>query len=262
MIDTHSHLLPGIDDGAESLEDAVQLCRIAAGDGVTATVCTPHISFRYANNRETIEGAFGQLQNALREAGIPLRLVKGAEVHLAPDIVDKVRKGDLVTYNDGGTYLLLEFPFQQVLTGDQEMVYRLRLVGVTPVIAHPERIGYFMDDPDRLERLVRLGALSQITGGSVLGRFGERSHRASMIMLERRLAHLLASDAHDATYRGPVLAEAADAVERGFGVECSRAMVIENPRALIEGEPIDAPEPLKAPRRGGRFFRFFRRGDG
>ncbi len=259
MIDTHAHILPGIDDGAEAIEDAVDLCRIAVQDGVTTTVCTPHINFRYANRRETIEAAFNRLCVALDQEGIPLRIVKGAEVHFAPDILEKLRGGDLVTYNDGRCYLLLEFPFQQVMTGDEEIVYRLRLAGVTPVLAHPERIAYFMEDVDRLERLVRLGALAQITGGSVLGKFGERSHRAAMTMLERRLVHLLASDAHDVSYRRPELSEAAEAVARGFGEACRQALVSDHPLAVVEGRPVEAPDPVPPRRRGTGFFGFFRR---
>lgn len=259
MIDTHSHILPGIDDGASTLEDAVTLCRIAADDGVTTTVCTPHINFRYANRRATIEDAFNRLSGALGEAGVPLKLVKGAEVHHAPDIVEKLKGGDLVTYNDGRCYLLLEFPFQQVMTGDEDIVYRLRLAGVTPVIAHPERIAYFMEDVGRLHRLVQLGALVQITGGSVLGKFGERSQRASLAMLERRLVHVLASDAHDASYRRPVLAEAAEAVARDFGEACRRALVFDHPLAIVEGRTIEAPDPVEPRRRSGGILGIFRR---
>jgi protein-tyrosine phosphatase len=257
MIDTHAHILPGIDDGAPTLEDSVALCRMAAEDGIQTLVCTPHINFRYENRRDTIEGPFHALQEAIEAEGIALQLVKGAEVHLSPDIVDKVKGKELVTYNDGGCYLLLEFPFQPVMTGDDEMVYRLRLAGVTPVIAHPERIAWFMEDPDRLHRLIRLGALGQVTGGSILGKFGDKSRRAAMTMLERNLVHMVATDAHDISYRRPLLAEAAEAIAQRFGEERSRAMTVETPRAVIEGAPIDPPEPMESPRSTRSFFGLF-----
>ncbi len=261
MIDTHSHILPGIDDGSKSIDESIELCRIAADDGVETTVCTPHIDFRYTNRRESIEGPFETLRAALREEGIPLELVKGAEVHMAPDILVKVKGNELVTYGDQGRYLLLEFPFQQVLVGTEDMVYRLRLASVTPVVAHPERIGWFMEDPDRLFRLIRLGALGQITGGSILGQFGDRSQKAALTMVERNLAHILASDAHDTSYRRPVLSEAAEEIARRFGPERSRQMVSEYPRALLSGDEIDPPEPLEAPRRlSGILGIFGRRG--
>ena len=258
MIDTHSHVLPGIDDGAKTLEESIELCRMAADDGLATMVCTPHISFRYANNRASIEAAFDRLAGAIAEEGIALTLVKGAEVHMSPDILDKVRSRDLVTYNDGARYLLLEFPFQQVLNGAEEMVYRLKLAGITAVIAHPERIGYFMDDPDRLFQLIRLGALGQVTGGSLLGQFGEKSKDVGLEMIERQLVHVVASDAHDASYRRPVLAEAARTVAMRFDAERVRSMFHDLPAAIVSGAEIDPPPPVESQKRFKSFLsRFF-----
>ena len=236
---------------------------MAAADGVEATVCTPHIDFKYLNNRASIEKAFTELERALSEAQVDLRLIRGAEVHMAPDILSKLKEGELVTYADGKRYLLLEFPFQQVISGVEDIVYRLRLAGITPVIAHPERIAYFTDEPDRLFRLIRLGALGQVTGGSVLGQFGKKSQDASLTMIRRNLVHVVASDAHDPSYRRPVLSEAAAEVERQFGPERSRDMVREYPRAIVEGKDIDPPEPLEKPHRAKGFFSgwFGRRGE-
>jgi len=262
LIDTHSHVLPGIDDGSKSIEESIELCRIAASDGISTTVCTPHINFRYENGRGSIEQAFDALREAVEREGIPLELVKGAEVHMSPDILARVRERDLVTYNDNGRYLLLEFPFQRILTGEEEMVYRLRLASVVPVIAHPERIEYFMDNPDRLLQLVRQGALGQVTGGSILGLFGERPQRAAMTMIERDLVHVIASDAHDTKYRKPVLADAARAVEERFGAAKAKAMVLDTPRALVRGDDVDVPEPVERPQRGLGFFSLFSRRGG
>lgn len=249
LVDTHSHILPGIDDGSKSLEQSLDLCRIAQADGIRTIVCTPHIDFQYANRRETIEGPFEHLRAAVVAADLSIELIKGAEVHMSPDILVRLKEKDLLTYGDGGRYLLLEFPFQQVVTGTEEMVYRLRLVGITPVIAHPERIAFFMDDPDRLHRLVRLGALAQITGGSLLGRFGERSQRACLTMIERRLAHIVASDAHDPRHRPPVLAEAGRELTERFGPERAKTMLVDYPLAIVRSEEIEPPEPVEAPRR-------------
>lgn len=248
-IDIHSHVLPGIDDGSKSLEESVELCRIAAEDGVKVLVCTPHVDFRYTNRRTSIEGPFGLVKEAVRQAGLDLDLIKGAEVHMAPDILARLKEGDLLTYDDNGRYLLLEFPFQQVIMGAEEMVYRLRLAGVTPVIAHPERIGWFMDDPDRLFKLARLGALGQVTGGSLMGQFGEKSQRAGFTMLERNLVHVVASDAHDTSYRKPVLAEVARQVARRFDEAKVRALFVDHPRAIVAGVEIEPPEPIEAPKR-------------
>jgi len=217
-------------------------------------VCTPHIDFRYTNRRATIEEPFERVREGVSREGLALKLVKGAEVHMAADIVVKVREKELMTYADQGKYLLLEFPFQQVLTGAEEIVYRLRLTGVTPVIAHPERIGYFMDDPDRLFKLIRLGALGQVTGGSLTGQFGDKSERVGFTMIERHLVHVVASDAHDASYRRPELTEAAAEVRKRFGEERVRSMFIDTPRAIVEGEDLEPPEPEESPRGMKRLF--------
>src|SRR5262245_42057865 len=227
---------------------------MAAEDGVRTTVCTPHIDFKYLNNRATIEAAFGALREAIQRERIPLELVVGAEVHMSPDILPKLHAGELVTYNDMRRYLLLEFPFQQVISGVEDLVYRLRLAGVTPVIAHPERIGFFMDDPDRLFNIIRLGALGQVTGGSLLGQFGEKSLRVALTMVERHLVHIIASDAHDVSYRRPVLSEVVESVTRRFGQEQARLMVDHNPRAVIEGRELDPPPPIEAPKRVRKFL--------
>jgi len=254
LIDLHSHILPAIDDGSRTMEDSLELCRIAAGDGIASIVCTPHIDFRYVNRRATIEDPFERLSEAARQEGIALELVKGAEVHMAPDILVKVREKELMTYADMGRYLLLEFPFQQVITGAEEMVYRLKLAGVTPVIAHPERIGYFMDDADRLFSLIRLGALGQVTGGSLTGQFGDKSERVGFTMIERNLVHVVASDAHDTSYRRPELAEPAQEVSRRFGEDRVRSLFVDTPRAILAGSDIEPPDPLEAPKRMKKIF--------
>ena len=227
---------------------------MAVEDGVHTTVCTPHIDFKYANTRSTIEAAFNTLSEAVASEGIPLRLVRGAEVHMSPDILPRLKQRDLLTYNDKALHMLLEFPFQQVVPGVEDMVYRLRLAGITPVVAHPERIAYFADHADRLAQLVRLGALGQVTGGSVLGQFGEKPQQAALTMIRRNLVHIVASDAHDPSYRRPVLREAAAEVERLFGADRARAMVIDTPRALVEGEDVEPPEPVEEPARVKGFF--------
>lgn len=247
MVDTHSHLLPGIDDGAKTLEESLELCRIAAADGIQSTVATPHImEYRFPNTRQTIEKSFETLAEALGSEGIPLKLIKGAEVHMAADLVERLKGGELLTYNDNGRYMLLEFPFQSIITGTEDVVYRLRLVGVTPVIAHPERIEYFMNDISRLLKLVTLGALVSITGGSLLGKFGEQSERAAWQMVDRRLAHIVASDAHDTKHRRPELSHAAAVLAERLGEEPARLMCQDRPASLILGEDIDVEEPVEA----------------
>jgi len=222
MVDIHSHILPGI----------------------RTIVATPHVmEFRYPNTRGTIEGPFARLAAAIEKAKIPIRLVPGAEVHIAAGLVARLKEGDLLTYNDNRRFMLLEFPFQQVISGTEEVIYKLRLAGITPVIAHPERIGFFMEDTSRLRKLVLMGALGQVTGGSLLGSFGEKSERSAWKMLELGLVHVVASDGHDAKHRRPVLRDAYRALAGRVGEAQASRMAIEIPSAIVEGKDVDVPEP-------------------
>ena len=259
MVDTHCHVLPGIDDGAKTLEEALTLCRIASDDGIRTIAATPHVmEYRYPNTRKTIEPAYQALAEAVEKEGIALKLVRGAEVHVAADLVKRLRDGELLTYDDNRRYMLLEFPFQPVLSGTEEIVYKLRLSGITPVLAHPERIGFFMENLERLHKLVRLGALAQVTGGSLMGRFGEKAEAAAWRMVERRLVHVVATDAHDATHRPPRLREPVEELSRRIGPEEAGRMCDERPSAILEGKEIEPPEPVPQPKglRGilGRLF--------
>ena len=128
-----------------------------------------------------------------------------------------LREGKVCTLGDTGRYLLLELPYQQMPMRVEETVFQLKMAGVTPVLAHPERIAYFTADMDRVEKLVRLGCLSQITAAALLGGFGEKTKDFSLRLLERGLVHVISSDAHDAIYRPPVLSRARDAAARGGG---------------------------------------------
>ena len=252
MVDLHCHVLPGIDDGAESLEQSLEFCRAALEDGVSVLVATPHQKpGHFDTTPEAIREKAEDLRRALREAAIPVEIVEGAEVYLSADLVASLREGKVCTLGNTGRYLLLELPYQQMPLRVEETVFQLKVAGVTPVLAHPERIAYFTADPDRLEKLVRLGCLSQITADALLGGFGEKTRDLSRRLLERGLVHVISSDAHDAIHRPPVLSRARDAAAEVVGTERARQMVSDVPLSLCRGvdwEPWDLPpEPVPAP---------------
>ena len=251
MVDLHCHVLPAIDDGSESLEQSLEFCRVALADGVTTLVATPHQKpGQYENPPQAIQLKVRELRQALGEAGIEVAIVEGAEVYCVPDVVQRVKEKKVTTINGAGHYLLLEFPYQQFPLRPEETVFQLKLGGVTPVLAHPERIAYFTGDMKRLETLVRLGCLTQITGSAILGGFGEKAKDYAFRMMERNLGHIISSDAHDAVYRPPVLSEARDAAAKIVGPARALAMVSEIPRAVCDGkewEPWEVPDdPLPA----------------
>ncbi|PYQ11337.1 MAG: capsular biosynthesis protein [Acidobacteria bacterium] len=245
MVDLHCHVLPAIDDGSESLEQSLEFCRVALEDGVSTLVATPHQKpGHYDNTPPGVHQKVEELKSAVHQAGLEVEIVEGAEVYCTPDLPQRLREREVTTINAAGRYLLLELPYQQMPLRPEETIFQLKLAGVTPVLAHPERIAYFVADMKRLENLVRLGCLTQLTGASLLGGFGERARDYSVEMLERGLVHIIASDAHDTVYRPPVLSKAREVAAEVVGAARALAMVSEVPRAVCEGhewEPWELP---------------------
>lgn len=252
MIDLHNHLLPGIDDGAKKLEDTLQFLRLAARDGIRTVTATPHMKPGvYDNSREQILERVNMVREAQKgDEAEAVTLLPGAEVYFTADLPERARGGLLMTVADRGRYLLLELPYQQIPLRVDDTIFQMRLLGITPIMAHPERVAYYLDDLERVAASVRLGALTQVTGASITGRFGTKARDFARRLLERNLVHVLASDSHDVRHRPPVLSEAVRAAAALIGPEAARRLVEDNPRAILEGREVETAEPLPPPRRG------------
>lgn len=240
MIDLHCHMLPGIDDGAPDLGVALAMARAAVADGITITACTPHIyPGLYENDGPGIERARAALQSELVAAAIPLRLVCGADTHLAPGLVSSVRAGLVPTLNNS-RYLLLEPPHHTVPPRFEEEVFQLRTAGLIPVITHPERLTWIEGNYETFRRLVHGGAWMQITAGSLTGRFGRRPKYWGERMLDDGLAHILATDSHHIDRRPPLLAEGRDAAAKRVGEEEAEHLVLTRPAGVIDDLPVES----------------------
>ncbi|MDF9406764.1 MAG: Tyrosine-protein phosphatase YwqE [Pelotomaculum sp. PtaB.Bin013] len=253
MIDLHAHILPGFDDGAESLEEAVAMARCACDGGISAVVATPHVvTGLYTPAKEAILEGVEHFRNLLSAKGIPLNIFPGAEYRLEPDLPDRLARGELLTLNDSGCYLLVELPSVMVPGYTNRVVYELLLQGVVPVIAHPERNTGFIKAPSLLYELINQGALSQITAGSLTGFFGSNAGAAARLFLEHGCAQFVASDAHSSTGRVPVLAAAMQEVSRFIGQEEADRLVKENPRRVVRGVSVvkDDLKEIATSRRG------------
>jgi protein-tyrosine phosphatase len=249
MIDLHCHLVPGIDDGAPDLETALKMARIAVADGIEVTACTPHIyPGLYENDRDGIVAAVAALQSVLDDEGIALRLTTGADVHLTPDLLEGLQAGRLPTLADS-RYLLLEPPHHVAPPRFEETIFRLMSEGYVPVVTHPERLSWIETHYDIFVRLAQRGAWMQITAGSITGRFGKRPRAWAERMLDEGLVHIVATDAHRAQQRPPLLAEARDAVARRLGDAEATLQVTSRPKAILQNlDPasLDAPRGCKA----------------
>lgn len=248
MIDLHSHILPGVDDGPATLEESLELARSAASDGIRVIAATPHVRDDYPTTPTTMERLLAELRAAIRGEGIPIDVRPGGEIAIA--WLDRLSEEDLVRFGLGGSphYLLVEFPYAGWPLSLHEWVFRLVTRQITPVIAHPERNADVQANPDELRPLVDAGALVQITAASLDGRIGRSSKAAAMGLIDRGLAHLLASDAHTPDVREAGLKVAAEAVG---DAALARWMTLEMPMAIVT----DAPLPRRPASRKHGFLR-------
>ena len=230
MIDLHSHILPGLDDGPATLEESLEIARRAAADGVRVIAATPHVRDDYPTEVMTMERAVAELRAAVQQQGIPIEVRPGGEI--AIDWLDRLAEDDVIRFGLGGSprYLLVEFPYTGWPLSLHEWIFRLVTKGVTPVIAHPERNSEVQDDPSELRPLVDAGALVQLTAASVDGRTGRSAQAASVSLLRLGLAHLVASDAHTPDVREAGLAAAVETLD---DPELARWLTVEVPMAII-----------------------------
>jgi protein-tyrosine phosphatase len=250
LIDLHCHLLPAMDDGPQDLAAAIEMARVASADGIAITACTPHIlPGLYNNTGSAIRAAVWRMSDALRQAGLPLQLVPGADIRLGPDLLERLRDGRAPTIN-GSRYLLLEPAHDVPPPRLETSVFQLITAGYFPILTHPERLSWIESHYDLLLRLTKVGVWMQITAGSLCGRFGRRPLYWAERMLDEGRTHILASDAHDAAARPPLLAEARQRAARRLGEEEADHLLLTRPRAVLDDRDwSEVPAPLAAARK-------------
>lgn len=249
MKDLHSHILPGLDDGARSLEEARELARRCVAEGVTAIAATPHVRSDYPTTPEQMERGVAELRADLAEAGIALEVVHGGELGL--DRLGDLTEDDLrrFSFAQGGAYVLLECPYSGSPLELVPAIKKLRASGLTPLLAHPERNPDVIERPSRLGSLVELGVLVQVTAASINGQFGKPAKKTAAKLVELGLVHVIASDSHGPHIREGGLAAAAESLgDPGL----ARHLTDEVPGAILAGESVAVP-PIRPTRR----FRVF-----
>ena len=248
MIDLHCHILPGLDDGAESLAEAVAMARVAAAEGIRTIVATPHL-FRGnigLDDLTAVRQKKEELVRALRTAGLSLDILTGVEVRFSHKLIEEIKRNKHRLVLTNSSYMFIEFPFDYVYSGIKEVFFELMSEGIIPIIAHPERNSDFISHPGLLYDLVEMGCLSQANSGSYTGLYGQLVQETAMRMLRWGLIHVLATDAHNSTNRAPRFQEALRVLsESGFGPEWARALVRDNPRAVLEDKAVPfLPDPV------------------
>lgn len=232
MVDIHCHVLPGVDDGAKDWDVAVQMCQIAAKDGVDHIVATPHANDEFNYDREQHEQTLDRLRGVV--AGT-VQLSLGCDFHLSYENIQNVLQNP-ARYCIGNTpYLLVEFSDFALPPNTSEVFARFLNNGVIPIVTHPERNPILQRKPELVVQWSKEGALVQVTANSLTGRWGPVARKVIEFLAKKRAVHVLASDAHGTSSRSPILSEARDVMAKLVGKESARAMVEDNPRAIVSG---------------------------
>lgn len=264
MIDLHCHLLPGIDDGAPDLDASLKMARIAADDGIETIACTPHIyPGMFENDSAGIRGYVEALRGHLAEAGIPLKLSWGADAHVDPNLLARLKAGTAPSLNDT-RYFLLEPPHHVAPPNFAQFTFTFMAAGYVPVITHPERLSWIEEHYDTFCDLSDKGVWMQVTAGSLTGRFGQAARYWGERMLDEGRVHILATDAHSPAHRPPLLAEGREAAAKWVGKDEARHLVETRPLGILKNLAPESmpplPRGLAARKKRGVFNRLFGRG--
>ena len=246
MIDIHSHIIPGVDDGSQSLDESLELLAIAAESGVDTIVATPHCNIpdEYDNYASPeLEQRFLLLDQARKDAGISIRICRGMEVFTTEELPELLRTGQVWTLN-GTAYFLMEFTFSEDPDFCCDVLKRCKDLGFLPVIAHPERYFFVQDDPQIAFEWCTSGYALQLNKGSILGKFGPEPYLCAHALIGHGLAACVASDAHSPVQRSTHMGAVREAILQDYGDEYRRLLLEENPKRILEGKHLLGYEPI------------------
>ncbi|MDM5329831.1 CpsB/CapC family capsule biosynthesis tyrosine phosphatase [Neobacillus sp. CF12] len=254
MIDIHCHILPAVDDGAQSLSDSIGMAKKAVEQGIHTIVASPHHkNSRYENPKQEIIDRVKELNEALRLEKVDLEVIPGQEVRIYGEMLQGFEMGEILPVNHT-PYVLVEFPSNHVPRYTEKLFYDLQTKGLIPVIVHPERNQEIIERSDLLYQLVKKGALTQVTASSISGDFGKKIKNFSLQLIEANLTHFIASDAHNITSRSFKMREALAVIGKKYGSDIVY-MFEENSSLVIEGKHVFKEEPEHIKRK--KLFKIF-----
>lgn len=255
MLDIHGHILPQIDDGAENLEHALEMARVYEKTGVATVVATPHyIRGCYEVEKDTVLEATNHLNENIRKHNLSIQVIPGMEIEICPEIPELIKEGKILTINNNGKYLLIEPPFYTLPSYTNQIFYELNLMGITPILAHPERNQVLGNNLKMIYEMVERGVLIQVNAGSLLGYFGKEVKETVVTMLKSNLVHVIAGDAHrwDGE-RGPCMHLVKPILEKLVGVEKTNLVMQQHSLHIINSEHFSYEKPT-IPQKGLKSF--------
>jgi protein-tyrosine phosphatase len=237
IVDIHCHLLPNIDDGPSTWEESLKMARIAYQDGIRVAVTTPHWiqGTRWEPDPVLIKNKVEELNQKLRANEIPLTVLSGMEIGISENLPELLSAGRILTLGES-SYILIEIPFISLPYGIKEIVFSLKSMGVSPILAHPERNKEIQKSPNRVLELVSAGAFTQVTAGSICGYFGESARRCAFELAKLGVLHAVASDAHNSDVRPPILTNGLRILEEVMGSEEVK-ILLDNTNGFIPKKP-------------------------
>jgi protein-tyrosine phosphatase len=242
MIDVHCHLLPGIDDGAQNIDDAIALINTAVADGITHIVATPHIHpGRFDNNIATINSAYNKVAQWIKRTNTPIQLSTAAEVRISVELLSMLDNNAIpfVGQWQGYHVILLEMPHSHLLPGSDKLINLLLKNNIRPLIAHPERNKEVMAAPEKIQPFIDQGCILQVTAGSLVGRFGPKAQQVAQQLCKQKLVTIIATDAHNIKHRPPKLSEAYSLLSEQFGPQYSQQLQ-DNVSSLVSEKKFNA----------------------
>jgi len=233
MIDIHCHLLPNIDDGSGSWEESLQMVEIAVQDGITGAVATPHWiqGTTWQPRPDYVRSLVAEFNDKIAERGIDFRVYAGMEVGIIPDLPRLVASGEILALADGD-FVLIEIPFYSLPIGLDEVISGIGSIGKTAVLAHPERSRDFQRKPDSMIRLAGMGALVQVTAGSLAGSFGDSARKCALEFANLDVLHFVSSDSHSTKHRRPVVSKGLSVLEKHIGKEKVEEIVLNSYKVI------------------------------
>lgn len=241
QIDIHSHIIPGVDDGSPDMETSLAMLKMAADNGTTDIIATPHVlDVSTTLTWDAIRRHVETLQKEADDRGIPIRIWPGAETELNWDLLELIRKDHSAFCLAGSRYLLMEMPSLMLPPHLDEIVYELQVMDIVPVLAHPERQRQLMDQPEKLLALLQKGCMAQSNGGSVTGVFGPIVKQNVEQLLEQKTIAFIGSDAHNLRHRNTNLKLARETITDRWGEAAATELFETRPQCILQNKPLPA----------------------